>query len=291
MTPSSEPTIAPSLNPTNINVSIHSAILVVSLETFSVPMDDKEKRTFESTVKDFITKSMPNIDNIDIHIKSVEITSQFRSKGATNGLLSSRDGNVHDRKEERSLTSTGLMIEMLITGEVSYGAPPENFSFRNAIIPVFENDFDVLLNDLENTFSVLNAIETPADDGTSQDEAPRGGKMLIMYLSLGLGAGCMILVAAFIVVHKKRKASRHQELQDHNVFNGIKPSLDTIGLDSPAVVDGESRWSWVDPAENDIKKDLEDPYGLASSMYDISRSNSYSQNQKHLYSFNSKSVS
>jgi hypothetical protein len=276
----------------------------VSLEDFSVAMDDDETTIFQNTVKDFVAKTMNKIENVDIDIQSVQVVSQFLSVGATNGLLNSRDvDKTTDSKQrkwnkQRSLSSTstgtGLLVEMLITGQVSYGTLPENFSFRDVIVPGFQNEFDVFLKDLEDAYSIYNSVKTPTNDDEGTGGTPRdGNNILIMYVSIGCGVGGMILAAILLVVHKRRKAARHQELHDQVVFADIKPSLQTIGLESPAAVDGESRWSWVDPAEQDIKKDMEDPYGLASSLY-MSRSNSTygGKSQNQMYSFhNSNTVS
>lgn len=269
--------------------------MVVSLENFSIAMDEQEKKTFQNTVKDFVIKSMVKVNNVEIDILSVQVISQLRSVGATNGLLDSKEDvqtdNDKRRNRQRALqqTNTGLLVEMLITGQVRYGTLPENFSFRDVILPGFQNDFDVLLKDLEDAFSIFNSVETPNNGDTDGTEGtPRDGKnnSLIMYVSIGCGVGGVILASILLAVHKRRKAFRHhQELHDQIVFADIKPSFQTIGLESPAAVDGETRWSWVDPAEQDIKKDLDDPYGLASSLY-MTRSSSYGKNQNPMHSFN-----
>lgn len=283
--PTNNPTVAPSSSPSGTNISTYSSIVVVSLEKFSVAMDDKEKVTFQNTVKDFVEKNMVMTDNVGVEITSVRVVSQLRSVGATNGLLDSRDvENDKDKTmRQRSLQNTGLLVEMLISGQVKYGTLPQNFSFRDIVVPGFENDFDGLLRDLEDSFSIYNSVGRQ-DGNENQGESPRGNKLFIMYLALGCGVGGMILIAAFLLVYKRRRASRHQELQDQGGFVDTRPSLQTIGLESPAGIEGEqSRWSWIDPAENDIKKDLEDPYGLASSLY-MSRSNSTHNKQMSIQS-------
>jgi len=299
LAPSSNPTNAPSSSPTSRNMSTYSSLMVLSFEKFSVAMDDKEKNTFQNTVKDFVTKTMIKIENVDIDIISVEVVSQLRSIGATNRLMDSRDIETQTDKtrKDRLLqeTSTGLLVDLIVTGHVSYGSLPENFSFRDVVVTGFQNNYDVLLNDLEDAFSTYNAAENPSNGGGglgTEETSRNSNNILIMYVSIGCGIGGLILAAVIFVFHRKRQESkRHLELQDQIEFSDIKPSLQTIGLESPAEVDGESRWSWVDPTENDIKKDLEDPYGLASSLYRSGSSSHHkSQNPMYMYSLQSSAT-
>jgi hypothetical protein len=160
--PSNQPSDSPSNVPSVTNVESYSTKVIVELDSFSVAMDENEKVTFQNTVKSFIAKNIASTDNIGIQITAVQVVKQFRSKGAQNGMVTFE--NIK-KAGVRALEKTGLLVEMIITGDVSFGTIPENFSFGSAITPGLVNNFDQLLKELDESFSVYNAIGNGDSNG------------------------------------------------------------------------------------------------------------------------------
>jgi len=274
--PSNQPSDSPSNGPSVTNVESYSTKVIVELESFLVAMDENEKVTFQNTVMSFIAKNIASIDNIGIQITSVRVVKQFRSKGAKNGLVEFE--NVK-KARVRALEKSGLLVEMIIAGDVSFGTIPENFSFGSAITPGLVNNFDQLLNELDESFSVNNVIGNGDGNGENDDE-PSSSKNLVMYLSLGSGFGGVILAAVLFLVHKRKKDSRLRELHSQSEF-----SLNSDDFESPREIKNENQWNWVDPNETNVKKDLENPYGGIQQAYSV-----YSNPPQEVPSFQSSDL-
>ena len=244
-------------------------------------MDDNEKVTFQETVKTFITNTMDTVEGVDIVIGTVVITSQLYTQGGTNGLKSSGPDIV-----TRSLDESGLLVTMLVTGEVSYyGTLPENFSFTGAIIPGLENDFATLLTNLEDAFNVSNPLGNGPGSNQNTAEPTQKRNNFIVYLSVGCGVGAMIFATIVLLVYNRREGARRlQQLQDdyhdgqisapfqdQNQFVEIQSELG-----SPDHEENGAQWTWVDPAETAVKKDLENPYSNINNLYSAYTSASHS---------------
>ena len=264
--PSDQPSDFPSNSPSVTNVESYSTKVVVELDSFSVAMDENEKVTFQNTVKAFIAKNIASTDDIGIKITGVQVVKQFKSEGAKNGMLTFDD--VKKTGGVRALEKTGLLVEMIITGDVSFGTIPKNFSFGSGVTPGLVNNFDQLLKELDESFSVYNAIRNGDSNGEGGDkDEPSLSKNLVMYLSLGSGFGGLILAAGLFLVHKRKKESRLRVLQSQSEFAHSQSSLNDF--ESIREIKNDNQWNWVDPNETNIKKDLENPYGDIQHAYSV----------------------
>ena len=278
--PTTLPSIIPSQNPTARNVKKYFAKLKLEFDNFSAPMDSDETKTFEQVVKDFITANKKDVGGVDIEIESATVVAQLRSLEATAGLLDYENvGSSTDTKHSaRSLASSdkiGLFIEMLVTGAVSYGTLPENFSFGDAIVTGLKYDFAKLLKEINDNSS--NALGTgswgDSDDG--QTDEPKRGSSLAIYIAVACSGGGMVLATLLILVHKRRVASQknreYQEYshdQDSIILQNGDGFLPKSSLHQSQ--DKLENGDWADPAEHNMKKDLRNPYSNIDNAYSYS---------------------
>lgn len=274
---SANPSDSPSYLPSQTNVVSFSSIVTIELESFSETMDNAEREIFQNTAKSFVTETMVSVETVVVIITSVEVVKQVISKGATNGLV-----QAENRKSVGLLEETGLLVELVITGDVSYGTLPGNFTFLDAIKPGFQQNFDQFLKELDDSFAVDRVIGGPngVNEGTSGTN-----QNLVIYLSSG-GFGLIALAALLFLSHKKKRSSRIRELQDQSQFVHAQSSVRSDGLESPCELQNVPIWNWVDPSETNVKKVAENPYGDIQSM----DSSVYSNPTQHAYSFQSSDI-
>jgi len=274
---SANPSDSPSYLPSQTNVVSFSSIVTIEVESISETMDNTEREIFQNTAKSFVTKTMVS-EKVGIIITSVEVAKQVISKGATNGLV-----QAENRKSVRLLEETGLLVELVITGDVSYGTLPGNFTFLDAIKPGFQQNFDQFLKELDDSFAVDRVIGGPnsVNEGTSGTN-----QNLVIYLSSG-GFGLVALAALLFLSHKKKRSSRIRELQDQSQFVHAQSSVRSDGLESSCEMQNVPIWNWVDPSETNVKKVAENPYGDIQSMDD----SVYSSPTQQAYSFKSSDIS
>jgi len=262
----------------------YSAEVIVKLKSFSAAMDEREKDTFQNTLKSFVTTTMSRDDDkVDITITSVEVTKQFKRNVAQNGLVTAEDIGI---LSERALEETGLILELVITGDVSYGTIPENFSFADTIKPGFQDEFDQLLNELDASFTSNLAIG--GQDGVDEEQPSTNtvpGLGLIL-TSLGCALGGIVLAATLFLVQKKKKSTRLRELQDQSQFAHAQSPSRNDGLEYPCEIQNEAHWNWVDPNETNIKKLSENPYGGIGNTYSV-----HSNPTQDVYSLQSSEIS
>ncbi len=246
-------------------------------------MDSEETKTFEKVAKDFIATKTGDVEGVDIEIQSVEVKKQLKSSGAKGGFVEYKNldsvSNTDDSKRILvGLENVGLLVEIVVTGEVNYGILPANFSFGEAVATGFKTDFGTFVKKVEDNFSEYHAIVNgnPGDGGDDEETTNRSPSIII-YIVSAVGGACMVATVLLLLLHKRRVTSRRNleyEEYNHDVDSVVlQHGEDFVRSQwSPTSQDKLENGDWVDPAERSMNRDLRNPYSNIENAY------SYSEN-------------
>ena len=239
-----------------------SSKVILELDSFKSAMDDNEKETFENTAMKFIVNHIKvNYENVAVNVTNVEVVRQLRSKGSSNGFIQIQDVPKEERKRSLQSNNEGLLVELLVTADVSYGSLPKDFSFAKTISPGFQQNFMEFESELDDAFSVYNQIQG-GGKGFSEDKTANGSKNLVVYISIACGVGGMVLAAALLLVRRKRNALRIQEIRSQFTPSEDDSEFSEVDLSSPCEDVKVTQWDWRTNTAENIQKDLErgNPY-------------------------------
>ena len=262
--------------------------VILELDSFKSAMDDNEKETFENTVMKFIANHINvNHENVAVNVTSVEVVRQLRSKGSSNGFIQIQDVPKEERQRSLQSNDEGLLVELLVTADVSYGSLPEDFSFAKTISPGFQQNFVEFESELDDAFSVYNQIQGEGN-GFSNDKTANGSTNLVVYISIACGVGGMVLATALFLVRRKRNALRIQEIRSQFTPSEDDSEFSEVDLSSPCEDVKVTQWDWrtnTVTAEN-IQKDLEsgNPY-IIPNVYSTKSQAELSSLQYSMQSF------
>ncbi len=246
----------------------------------------------EDTLKEFMMNNLGDTESesIIVDIDAVKITSQWKEPGVENGLLSfSR--KLDEGDEEEDGPTTGLKVEVLVTGTVTRGSPlPSTFSFGEIIVEKLTTDFASFMEELDGGFIKNGILGSPSNVPPSVNDNDR---LFMTLIAVGCGVGGMVLAAGFLFVHNKRQAKRrmvHYQNQYHHQMNDASPQVvlqdpHEFALNNQAVykspfVDEESgigssqRWEWVGHGQDDLGADVKSRKSGKSSLVAFSEDDS-----------------
>lgn len=237
------PTFTPTSTPTNIptetNADDFTLVLNMFIDSFSSALDDNEKDAFEQILKEFLQERQlltEEFYQVNVNITSVKMISQIRTSAAENGLVTS------DRK--RSLDVDGLMIQTLVTGTMTYGKYPDSFVVDDVIASALNNDFNVFVSRLESDQSFSLAIGGDEEEEKIDNKNDKKRKSFIIWISVGCGAGGMIMGALLLLAQSRRKKLQEFRLATDRRLNypGHSSGFDQSFTSSYIEEDKEERW-------------------------------------------------
>ena len=227
--------------PTETNADEFNLVLNMFIDSFSSALDDNEKDAFEKILKEFLQERQlltKEFYKVNVNITSVKMISQIRTSSAENGLVTS------DRKRKRSLDVEGLMIETLVTGTMTYGKYPDGFIVDDVIASALNSDFNGFVSRLESDHSFSLAIGVDDEEENFDTNNDKKKKSFIIWISVGCGAGGMIMGALLLLAQSRRKKLHEFRLATDRRLNypehsgGLNQSVTSSYIEE----DKEERW-------------------------------------------------
>lgn len=169
---------------------------------FSSALNDDEKESFERVLEEHIKENeilKSQSDNVILNITSVNVISQVHSSAAEIGWTTTNGKRI------RSLDAEGILIEISVTGTMTYGKYPDRYVVDEVIATALNSDFNDFVSRLKSDQSFSLAIG--GDDQEDMDGNDNAGKRnsIILWISVACGTGGMIMGALLLLAHSRRK--------------------------------------------------------------------------------------
>lgn len=165
-------------------------------------MDDNETDSFERILKEHIQENQvltSKVNNVTLNITSVKVISQIRSSAAESGWTTTDENRV------RALNEEGLLIETFITGTMTYGQYPDGYIVDDVIATALNSDFNTFVSRLKTDQSFSLALGGDDQDDIFENDDSKKRQSFIIWISVGCGAGGMIMGALLLLAHSRRK--------------------------------------------------------------------------------------